>query len=117
MPINKPTEFCCDIFKTLSMLGRICRLCGHPDTVVMAMVMERSGPDAAVPTQQVNKVMADAVREAKALSGVEVSTGNFSTYPQYDNKGNLIGWTVRSELVLKGRDFAVNSESVKMRYC
>jgi predicted secreted protein len=78
-----------------------------PDTVVMTMVMERSGPDAAAPTQQVNKVMADAVREAKATSGVEVSTGNFSTQPQYDNKGNVIGWTVRAELVLKGRDFAV----------
>ena len=76
-----------------------------PDTAVLTMAAERSGSDASAITQQINKIMGDAVREAKAVSGVEAITGNFSTHQQYDNKGNVIGWTVRSDLILKSKDF------------
>jgi predicted secreted protein len=77
-----------------------------PDTAVMTLAAERSGTDASAITQQINKIMGDAVREAKAVSGVEAITGNFSTNQQYDNRGNVIGWTVRSDLILKSKDFA-----------
>jgi predicted secreted protein len=76
-----------------------------PDTAVLTMAAEKSGADASAITQQINKIMGDAVREAKAVSGVEAITGNFSTQQQYDNKGNVIGWTVRSDLILKSKDF------------
>jgi predicted secreted protein len=76
-----------------------------PDTAVLTMAAERSGSDASAITQQINKIMGDAVREAKTVSGVEAITGNFSTNQQYDNKGNVIGWTVRSDLILKSKDF------------
>jgi predicted secreted protein len=78
-----------------------------PDTAVITLAAEKSGADASNVTQMINKLMADAVREAKAVSGVEASTGNFSTNQQYDNKGNVTGWTVRSELFLKSKDFGV----------
>jgi predicted secreted protein len=71
------------------------------------MAAEKSGADASAITQQINKIMGDAVREAKAVSGVEAITGNFSTQQQYDNKGNVIGWTVRSDLILKSKDFGL----------
>lgn len=76
-----------------------------PDTAVITMAAERSGSDASAITQQINKIIGDAVREAKAVSGVEAITSNFVTNQQYDNKGNVIGWTVRSELILKSKDF------------
>jgi predicted secreted protein len=76
-----------------------------PDTAVLTLAAERSGSDASAITQQINKIMGDAVREAKAVSGVEAITGNFSTQQQYDNRGNVIGWTVRSDLILKSKDF------------
>lgn len=76
-----------------------------PDTAVITMAAEKSGSDASAITQHINKLMGDAVREAKAVSGVEAITGNFSTHQQYDNKGNVIGWTVRSDLILKSKDF------------
>ena len=78
-----------------------------PDTAVLTMAAERSGADASAITQMINKIMGDAVREAKAVSGVEAITGNFSTNQQYDNKGNVIGWTVRSDLILKSKDFGL----------
>jgi predicted secreted protein len=77
-----------------------------PDTAVLTMAAERSGSDASAITQTINKIMGDAVREAKTVSGVEAITGNFSTQQQYDNKGNVTGWTVRSDLILKSKDFA-----------
>jgi predicted secreted protein len=78
-----------------------------PDTAVITMAAERSGLDASAITQHINKLMGDAVRDAKAVSGVEAITGNFSTNQQYDNKGNAMGWTVRSDLILKSKDFGV----------
>jgi predicted secreted protein len=78
-----------------------------PDTAVITMAAERSGADASAITQQINKTMGDAVREAKATSGVDAITGNFVTHQQYDNKGNVIGWTVRADLILKSKDFGV----------
>jgi predicted secreted protein len=78
-----------------------------PDTAVITLAAEKSGVDASAVTQTINKLMSDAVAQAKAVSGVEASTGNFSTYQQYDNKGNVNGWTVRSELFLKSKDFGV----------
>jgi predicted secreted protein len=77
-----------------------------PDTAVLTLAVERSGSDASAITQQINKIMGDAVREAKAVNGVEAITGNFSTNQQYDNKSNVIGWTVRSDLILKSKDLA-----------
>jgi len=76
-----------------------------PDTAVITLAAEKSGADASAITQTINKVMGDAVRDAKAVSGVEAITGNFATYQQYDNKGNVSGWVVRSELILKSKDF------------
>ena len=78
-----------------------------PDTAVLTLAAERSGVDVSAMTQQINKIMGDAVREAKAVNGVEALTGNFSTNQQYDNRGNVIGWTVRSDLILKSKDFGV----------
>ena len=76
-----------------------------PDTAVITLAAEKSGSDTAALTAKINQIMADAVAKAKAVSGVETSTGQFSTFQQYDNKGAVKGWTVRAELTLKGKDF------------
>lgn len=78
-----------------------------PDTAVVTLAAEKSGADTAALTSKINQIMADAVSKSKAVSGVEVSTGQFATFPQYDNKGAVKGWTVRAELTLKGKDFGV----------
>ncbi len=76
-----------------------------PDTAVITLFAERSGADAAAITQEINVLMADALKEAKAVAGVEAATGNFQTYQQYDPKGVQNGWVVRSDLILKSKDF------------
>jgi predicted secreted protein len=76
-----------------------------PDTAVINLFAERAGADAAVISSEINTLMADALKEAKQIAGVQAATGNFSTYQQYDNKGKQTGWVVRSDLILKSKDF------------
>jgi predicted secreted protein len=76
-----------------------------PDTAVISLFAERTGADAAAISNEINATMTDALKEAKAVAGVEAATGNFSTYQQYDAKGAQNGWVVRSELILKSKDF------------
>ncbi len=76
-----------------------------PDTAVITLFAERTGADAAAISSEINGLMADALAQAKQVSGVEAATGNFSTYQQYDNKGKQTGWVVHSELILKSKDF------------
>ncbi len=76
-----------------------------PDTAVITLFAERTGTDAAAISNEINATMAEALKEAKATAGAEAATGNFSTYQQYDSKGVQNGWVVRSELILKSKDF------------
>jgi predicted secreted protein len=79
----------------------------QPDTAYVVLAVDRQGTDATVLTNEVNQVIARALGEAKAASGVKAATGNYSTYPRYDNKGQRNGWQVRAELILKAREFGV----------
>ncbi len=76
-----------------------------PDTAVISLFAERTGADAAVISSEINTLMADALKESKQVAGVQAATGNFSTHQQYDNKGKQSGWVVRSDLILKSKDF------------
>ncbi len=78
----------------------------QPDTAVVVLAVERQGADAAPLAQEVNQVLARALREAKAQADVQATTGSYNTSPRYDGKGQRSGWVVRAELILKGREFA-----------
>jgi predicted secreted protein len=78
-----------------------------PDMAVISMAVERSAPDAAAITNEVNQILAAALKEAKATTGVTAATGSFNTQPRWDNKGQRNGWTVRAELIMRSKDFGV----------
>jgi predicted secreted protein len=78
-----------------------------PDMAVILMAVERSAPDAAAITSEVNQILAAALKEAKATTGVTAATGSFNTQPRWDNKGQRNGWTVRAELIMRSKDFGV----------
>ncbi len=79
----------------------------QPDTAYVVLAVDRQGTDASTLTNEVNQIIARALGEAKAASGVKAATGAYSTYPRYDNKGQRNGWQVRAELILKAREFGV----------
>jgi predicted secreted protein len=76
-----------------------------PDLAVVVMAVEKQGPDAAPITTEVNQILAAGLKEGKAVKDVQVSSGGYTTYPRYDNKGQRNGWVVRAEQVFKSKDF------------
>jgi predicted secreted protein len=79
----------------------------QPDLAVITLAVEKQGTDAAPLTSEVNGILARALSDAKATTGVQAATGNYSTQPRYDNKGQRNGWVVRAELILKAKEFGV----------
>ncbi len=78
-----------------------------PDLAVITLAAEAQGLDAAPITRDVQQIINAALAQAKATAGVEARTGAFATQPRWNNKGVRDGWTVRAELTLKAKDFAV----------
>ena len=80
-----------------------------PDLAVMTLAVERSGAEPASLTSQISKSLEAALQQARAVSGVEASSGAISTQPRWktvNNQSQRDGWTVRAGLVLKSHDFA-----------
>ncbi len=78
-----------------------------PDLAVITLAAEAQGPDAALITREVQQAINAALAQAKATAGVTAQTGAFATNQRFSNKGVRDGWTVRAELILKAKDFAV----------
>lgn len=78
-----------------------------PDLAVITLAAEAQGVDAAPITREVQQIINAALAQAKATAGVEARTGAFATNQRWNNKGVRDGWTVRAELILKAKDFAV----------
>ena len=78
-----------------------------PDLAVITLAAEAQGPEAGPITREVQLAINAALARAKAMAGVEARTGAFATNQRWDNKGVRDGWTVRAELILKAKDFAV----------
>lgn len=80
-----------------------------PDLAVITLAAERSGADSASLTAQVSKTLDAALQQARTVSGVEASSGGFSTQPRWktvNNQSQRDGWTVHAGLILKSHDLA-----------
>ena len=61
---------------------------------------------------QIATTLNQAVMIAKKYPQVQISTGNQSTYPQYDKNQKIIGWTGSASLNLKSTDTAATSRLI-----
>lgn len=61
---------------------------------------------------ELNTAMNQALSTAKLYPTVTATTGQQSTYPQYNEEGKIIGWTGTVSINLKSNDFAKTSELV-----
>jgi predicted secreted protein len=78
-----------------------------PDLAVITLAAEAQGAEAAPITRDVQQTINAALAQAKTTAGVSAQTGAFVTQQRYGSKGVRDGWTVRAELILKAKDFAV----------
>lgn len=77
------------------------------DWMTVTFSTTREGADAVAVQAQIRQALDTALAEARKVAKpgqVEVSTGSFSLYPRYGNKGTLTGWNGTAELQAQGRD-------------
>ena len=77
------------------------------DLLSVTLNTTREGTDAATVQSALKQALDAALKEAKksAKPGeIDVSTGNFSIFPKYTNKGVISGWSGTAELVVEGKD-------------
>lgn len=81
------------------------------DTMHATLYVEDEDANPVRLADSVNKIVAEAVKTAKASSQVTTRTGGYQTYPVYD-KTRIVRWRARSELLLKSTDFKVLSDLI-----
>lgn len=77
------------------------------DLLSVTLNTTREGADAATVQSGLKQALDAALREAKKAAKpgeIDVSTGNFSIFPKYTNKGVISGWSGTAELVVEGKD-------------
>lgn len=80
------------------------------DMVMATVYAEASGSNPADLAQQVNGDIAAALDIVRGKKGVQVKSGQQSSYPLYGQGRKIDGWRMRSELLLESRDQAAVSE-------
>ena len=81
------------------------------DTMHATLYVEDEDANPVRLADNVNKVVADAVKTAKAVAQVTTRTAGFQTFPVYD-KSRIVRWRARSELLMKSGDFKALSDLV-----
>lgn len=80
------------------------------DLVHATVFAEATGATPGKLSKEVNGLIADALKTARAYSSVKTQSGGTSTYPVYAKDGKIEAWRMRSQLVLESRDSDAISE-------
>ena len=80
------------------------------DLVRATVSAEATGTTPGELSKQVNGLIADALKTAKATPAVKTQSGGTSTYPIYSKGGKIESWRMRSELSLESANIAALSE-------
>lgn len=80
------------------------------DQLRATIFAEASGPTPGELSAQVNKLIGEALKTAKAYPAIKTQSGGTSTYPIYAKGGKIEAWRMRSELTLESGDSAALSE-------
>lgn len=79
------------------------------DQVSAVLQASAEDRDAAKLADEINSAMHWALQQAKAVKGVKPQSGNYRTYPVYDNS-KIVRWRGVQELHLESRDVAALSD-------
>jgi predicted secreted protein len=71
---------------------------------------EASGTTPGELSRQVNSLVAEALKTARAYPTIKTQSGGTGTYPIYAKGGKIESWRMRSELTLESSDTAALSE-------
>lgn len=80
------------------------------DLVRATVSADATGTTPGELAKQINGLIADALKTAKAFPGVKTQSGGTSTYPIYSKNGKIESWRMRSQLTLESGDTGALSE-------
>ena len=80
------------------------------DQLRATLFAEASGATPGELSAQVNRLIGDALKTAKAYPAVKTQSGTTATYPVYAKGGKIEAWKMRTELALESGDSAALSE-------
>jgi predicted secreted protein len=72
------------------------------DLAEAVLAAEADQTDPAKVADDINRTMAWALDQARGVEGVTAQTGEYQTYPIYDDKGRLQSWRGSQALILRG---------------
>ncbi|WP_174873820.1 SIMPL domain-containing protein [Vogesella oryzae] len=82
------------------------------DEVTANLYVQERQAQPALLAERLNKALARAKSESGGFRQVEVSTGNYNSWPDYNRDGKIQGWQGRASIHLKSRDFTATAELV-----
>ncbi len=81
------------------------------DLLTATLAAESDGADPAQLADATNRKMQAALAAARAYPSVKVRSGNYQTFPRYENQ-KVAGWKVRQELRVESKDLAAATELI-----
>jgi predicted secreted protein len=81
------------------------------DTMRATLFSEMEDVESVKLADRVNRVTSDALRTLKNVAGIRVRSGGYTTYP-VSERGKILRWRARSELIVEGEDFKRVSEAI-----
>jgi len=80
------------------------------DLVRATVAAEATGTTPGELSRQINNLVSDALKVARAYPTIKTQSGGISTYPIYAKGGKIESWRMRSELSLESGDTSALSE-------
>ena len=74
------------------------------DLAEATLAAEAENTDPSQLATEINRTMAWALNQAHGTSGVEVQSGNYQTYPIYDDKNRFQRWRGSQTLILRSQN-------------
>ncbi|MFT6431387.1 MAG: putative secreted protein [Halopseudomonas sp.] len=96
-------------YNQVSLRAEVQQAVSH-DTLTVRMFAQEQSKSAGELAQRITQRLNNSLETARQVEGVNVSSGNRSSEPVYDDKRKkIIGWRERGEIVLESTDFAALS--------
>lgn len=76
------------------------------DTVHLSLAAEVTADSQSEAAKKLNQRLDQAMKQAKAKTGIEARSGNYHVWPGTDRDGRVTQWRGNAEIILESQDFS-----------
>lgn len=81
------------------------------DEMLALLAIEDEGRDPSALANNINRIMANALKILKREKSIKSETGTYSTYPVY-NKNRIVNWRISQQLRLRSKNFEAMNKMI-----